>query len=302
MPKGRKGRFSVAVVHLDNDMNGDYERVVLSALGDVSEMIDVLPLDRVIAPKARSVEETVRTGHKEARRLMAITGAEVLIWGMVLRVGEKSIPKLYWTTVQHVPRDGQSRRYQLTDELTLPELSKDLTAVLDLLVLTGRGDYSWLGEAYARGKVSALIERLEELFETESQEWPFETRMRLTFDFANLYCARSFQEKDDAALEIAQSRYEEMLEELKRRGWSAPADILFRLAVTYLRLGTAKDDRAQVEKAARLFDDVANFYLSGIEVERYQQADQYCKQARRQLETLKSKPGGQTKIRGDAST
>ena len=70
----------------------------------------------------------------------------------------------------------------------------------------------------------------------------------------------------------------------------------------YLRLGTAKDDRAQLEKAAKLFDDVAKIYLWQIEVERYQETDQYCKQATRQLETLKSKPGGQTKIRGDAST
>ena len=75
-----------------------------------------------------------------ARALLKASGADVLIWGVVLKQGGKSLPKLYWTPARDVAQSPTPARYQMTEALSLPTLFwQDLTNVLGLLVATSDG-------------------------------------------------------------------------------------------------------------------------------------------------------------------
>lgn len=67
--------------------------------------------------------------------MLAESGADVLIWGRVLRNGEQAVPKLWWTTARALPLESRPGRYQLTPELEFPPVFREgLNALLDLLV------------------------------------------------------------------------------------------------------------------------------------------------------------------------
>lgn len=259
LPKATAGRFTIAVAHLEGDQNGEQERLLVTALEEFG-LVQVLLFDRIIAAQGRSVEETVKAGHEQARTLLAESNADVLIWGTVLRSGQTTIPKLRWTTSRDLPLETRSRRYQLTPELELPEVFKsDLTYLLDLLVLTS-GDYLQPAEAYTRTPLPEFIIRIERLLAAESPKWPRETRVSLTFAFADLCLVYGIQDwKNDEWLKKAQSAYKVGLpkpgdEWLPRS--HAPA--LFNYAQTYSIRGVCLPDSEQLKQAIPLYRAVVD--------------------------------------------
>ncbi|MFQ5912948.1 MAG: hypothetical protein ACE5JS_07180, partial [Nitrospinota bacterium] len=79
----------------------------------------------------------MQAGHERARRFLKKSGANVLIWGTVIRHEGKSLPKLYWSPSQELPLAKESERYQPAEDLGLPEIFwNDLVEILRLLVIT----------------------------------------------------------------------------------------------------------------------------------------------------------------------
>jgi hypothetical protein len=261
LPRSSPGRFAVAVAHLENDQNAEQERLLVEALAEIGT-IQVLRFDRVIAPQRDDLEEAIKAGHEQGRALIAESGADVLIWGAVLRSGQKTIPKLHWTTARGLPLENRARRYQLTEELDFPEIfHTDLTDILDVLVLTTR-DYISPDEAYTRGPLPEFIERVDKLLVAESPKWPQATRSSLLFAFADLCSVYGIKDwKNDEWLRKAQVAY--------RAGLPKPAEdwiprgylnALFNFARTHFYRGIHRPDRTQLEDAVPLYCRVV--YLS----------------------------------------
>lgn len=84
IPHAPQDRLTIAVAHLENDINKENERLLLAQL-ESFRGIAVLPLDRTLTlPSGGSQEENIAKGHEGARALLAKSGAGALIWGSVL--------------------------------------------------------------------------------------------------------------------------------------------------------------------------------------------------------------------------
>jgi len=66
LPKPVPGRFSVAVAHLENDREGEQERLLVESLAEMGAL-QVLLFDRLIAPQNPTVEEAVKAASRPAR-------------------------------------------------------------------------------------------------------------------------------------------------------------------------------------------------------------------------------------------
>jgi hypothetical protein len=92
LPKAVPGKFNVAVARLEGDDKGEMERLILEALAEFPS-VATLSFDRLVASEQGDREEAERESHGRARSLLKASGADVLIWGVVLKHGGKSVPK-----------------------------------------------------------------------------------------------------------------------------------------------------------------------------------------------------------------
>jgi hypothetical protein len=261
LPTPTPGRFSVAVAHLENDQNGEQERILIEALAE-TRAVQVLRFDRIIDTQDDNLDEAARKGHQQARELLGESGADVLIWGTVLRSADINIPKLRWTTARALPLEQHSRRYPPTSELDLPEVfQNDLTDLLDLLVLTTR-DYISPAETYTRGPLPAFIERVHKLLTTHAGSWPRPTAVKLLFAFGDLCLVYGTQNwREDKILKIAQESYRAGLPK-DRDDYLSPrhAEALFNCAKAHFHRGVCLPDTDQLAQAIPLYEAAA--YLS----------------------------------------
>ena len=93
LPKGEPGKFNVALAHLEGDDKHEMERLIRESLAEFPN-VATLSFDRLITSKQGSTDKDERDGHEQARRLLNAANADVLIWGVVLKQGGKSVPKL----------------------------------------------------------------------------------------------------------------------------------------------------------------------------------------------------------------
>jgi tetratricopeptide (TPR) repeat protein len=158
LPKANPNVFTVTLVPLDNDADGQIEHDIVEGLKEVHG-IDVMQFKR----KPIS-DSDVNAGNALARRYLKQSGAEVLIWGTLLTQGGTTVPKLYWT-VSGITPEKESGRYPLaqTDLSLPPTFTKDLNDLLRLLVVTqGVPFYGEQGN-FISGQLTPFIARTTQL-------------------------------------------------------------------------------------------------------------------------------------------
>lgn len=162
LPRAIPGKFTIAVAHLSKDNNAEFEDLIVQALSDF-DGIQVLRFDRTIVLNSSSLDSAIEGGHKRARGLLRVSGADVLIWGTVIGAGQKKLPKLYWTTAQ-MGALRTSGRYVPTEDLNLPELFwKDLKSVMVLLIATAHVDLMSLQGHFVADKLLIFVEQVRSL-------------------------------------------------------------------------------------------------------------------------------------------
>ena len=186
LPKADSNIFTVAVAHLNNDSDGQGERLILEALREIRG-IQVRQFDRTVAA---SGYEQVNAGHEIARKYLKESGAEVLIWGTLLMAGDKVVPKLYLTPAKDLNVAKESARYQLTEDLNLPPVfHNDLVNLLRVLVANYAAEYSTRQGHFIADQLGAFIEKVRQLLvASQAQEgWGADARAELRFIFANAW-------------------------------------------------------------------------------------------------------------------
>jgi len=104
--------------------------------------VDILVFDRTVFTRNANLATAIKNGHESARHLLTLSGADVLVWGTVLNIGGKSIPKLYWTFSREENVAIKAKRYRLTDDIDLPPLFwTDITDVLRLWAISHASDF-----------------------------------------------------------------------------------------------------------------------------------------------------------------
>ena len=96
--------------------------------------LQILHFDRMIELKDGDEQIAASRGHEEARRLLKEAGADVLLWGSVLRQKDEIRSKLYWTSLSADTR-GQSKSLYAVNEFELPQAFwMDLGQWIELIV------------------------------------------------------------------------------------------------------------------------------------------------------------------------
>ena len=234
LPVPAPGKFNIALAHLKGDDRHEKEQLIYESLNEFHS-VAALRFDRLIASEQGSSEEDERQGHERARALLKTSGADVMIWGVVLKDGGKSLPKLYWTPSGDMGHALSSGRYQMTENLRLPSIFwHDLTNVLGLLVATSAAEsYTQQGQ-YAADKLEPFIERVRSLLRTSTAEsWNADTRAKVLEILGDALTTYGDQSGQSEALREAIAAYTDALKEYTRE--KAPND----WAMTQNNLGNA---------------------------------------------------------------
>ncbi len=246
LPKADPNKFSVAIVHLDNDDKGETERILVEALREFPGT-EVLQLDRLVKDS------------KQAHDLLSESRADVLIWGTILRNVEQSLPKLHWTPAREGAIKKESERYRLTEDLNLPELFwNDLTEVLGLLVATGEADFSALRGQFVADKLKVFIERVRNLLGAHASRWNPEARAQVHQICANSLVTYGEQTGTTEPLEEAVAAYREALKERTRE--RVPLD----WAMTQNNLGTALRCLGERESGTQRLEQAVATYREAL--------------------------------------
>jgi hypothetical protein len=218
LPEADPNRFSIAIAHLENDKDRQHENLVVESLKEFKG-VQVLRLDRTISLEGAVPEETEKAGHDKAREYLQATGADVLIWGLVVAHAGRTIPKLYWTVGRDRTQRGRSQRYSPAEDLRLPEIFwQDLVEVLRLLIVSHHSEFGEQEGRYLADKIRPFIAKVRHIVETGHVEkgWRPEDLVLTKFILANSLTALGNQAGDQAPLKEATDLYRSILKEFRR--------------------------------------------------------------------------------------
>jgi hypothetical protein len=186
--------FGVAVAHLENDENHEFEHLICVQLEKMKDF-QVVRFDRKIL--VSSLDQGSALGHDRARRFLEESGAHVLVWGNVIRIGNSGAPRLYFTTLRH----GISAEEPYSVRaFKLPEVFwHDLADIVSLMTLGLQAELQPGHQSY--DELSSFIDRVNELLEWSRNQpgWTEFNRLRVEFAVGTGLCSRgkNLHQKDD---------------------------------------------------------------------------------------------------------
>ena len=255
LPKADPHRFSVAVAHLEGDVNREHERLIVRLLKDF-EGIQVLTFDRTISTKGPVPEEREREGHQSARDYLKESKASVLIWGSVLSFGGQTKPDLYLTAARGEP--GKSKQYtpEVGTEFRLPKVFwEDLSDVLRLLIITRDAEFRTEEGRYVADRLRPFIARVRNLLDgsTDRPGWNPEALASTHVIFAGALLTYGKQAGENEELEDAIKAYKMALSVYTRDraplDWAATQN---NLGIALSTLGKREAGTAHLEEAVGL--------------------------------------------------
>jgi tetratricopeptide (TPR) repeat protein len=164
IPHADPERFSVLVAHLIDDASLEFDNLIVEALKEF-EGVQVLRLDRTIPLHGVMPEQAEKDGRKKALKYIERSGASVVIWGIVLRNGNRSVPKLYWTSADH----NKINRYDPSIDalLSLPELFwSDLVSILRMLIVSSMAKLHSVRGQFIADRLPYLINQVRTLLDS----------------------------------------------------------------------------------------------------------------------------------------
>src|SRR5262245_28697433 len=183
VPPAPKGHLTIAVTHLQDDEGQKQEKQLRNGLEDF-EGAETLPIDRMVEwPASGTERENRKKAEEEARYLLKQSGADVLIWGRVI----KSTMHLYWTPSREVAGAKASGNYQSQSEtIALPAAFwDDLKQILGLLTQTRLAELTFDEEGhFVADRLAPLIAQVRALADSKEGAWEPETLAGVRFSLA----------------------------------------------------------------------------------------------------------------------
>ncbi len=218
LPQADPNTFAVLVAHLENDKEKEIENLMIESLKELKG-IQLLRLDRHMRVSGTNPEQAEQEGHKQAREYLQKTGAQVLIWGTVIKASGKSLPKLYWTVAENVQQKKTYERYPHTENLGLPAIFwEDLADVLRLLMMTQYTQFHTSTGKYIGDEIKPFIEKVRRVLKSRQEKpgWPDREYVQALSIFADSLSFCGQESGQNEPLEEAISAYREVLKERSR--------------------------------------------------------------------------------------
>ena len=130
LPRSSGEKLTVAIAELENDTPArDCERLIFDELNQIKDVIPIR-LARIVATDTAGISKAEKLKHK--------TGADILLYGSVLRAGAGTAVRLHWIVGDKLRPNNPNEKYVLdSTKVALPSLFViDLRRVLGLLVQT----------------------------------------------------------------------------------------------------------------------------------------------------------------------
>lgn len=260
LPKARPGDFTVVVAKLSNDPDGRYRNLIVHDLEEV-KWIRALPIERTITVDGANYQENPRAGHAKAVRYLREIGAQILIWGTILKGDQRVIPELYLTGLEFGSPPDMRRRYVFTPDLNLPLVFwNQLANVLDLVVATDALSPSNRNDYLDVDQLTSFIKKVQRLLDQTSGQpgWNADSRAVVRASLAAALKLQGEMTGGAKSLEEAALIYEDLLKSANKD--SDPrksAGLLQGLAQTWIALAglrTGPESVRLARKAMRALD------------------------------------------------
>jgi len=214
LPKAERGAYSVLLA----DLIGDKDEQMVANIADSLSGLEGVQAARL--RRALPGDTTPQTISK-ARQHLRDSGFDVLIWGQVIRHGERSVPKLYLehgSAASEETRPVRQGRYALSEStLELPELFwNDLRSILELKIAAD-ASIAYEPGTYKADRLQPVIGRIERLMNSgEFSRWPQDTRAAISQSAADSYAVLGEQSGKEEWLHRAIDTYHAALAERTR--------------------------------------------------------------------------------------
>ena len=240
---------------MDNDKDQEQERVLLGDLRTL-ESAEVQRVDRTVEWPTAQTESIAKTkAEEEARDLLKQNGADVLIWGYVERVGDKSAMQLYWTPREDIPGAELNGKYA-TETVALPSVFwDDLKQILGLLIQSRIAEVTDQPGRYVADKLTPLIAQVGSLVKSKEGVWNPKTLAGVQSSLAVALGIDGEQSGKNEPLAESIELYGEVLAEIPARAGSArlgdDADTIS--AMRSEALGERESGTARLEEAVAAY-------------------------------------------------
>jgi hypothetical protein len=153
LEKADPKRFSVALVHFENDKDESLEGDLKEALYNFDKSLGIQPLefDRLICLQGRTDDAAETLGKKKAHQYLAESGADLVVWGVVRDVDGKSVARVYVTTSDEFRVSKKPFVPRPTEQaFDLPEdLRGNISDVLSLAIASQSAQFKGEGQYVA---------------------------------------------------------------------------------------------------------------------------------------------------------
>lgn len=270
LPVAPEGRLTIAVASLAKDKDCESKDFLLSELRGY-DGVEIQNLNASIELVDAHQEVARKNGEDSARALLKKTGADVLIWGLVVRVDGRSKLELFWTPAHELSGAKATEKYLPTETIALPaEFWDDLKQILGLLI-----QYRLLKlhldqpGHYIAEKLAPMIDQVRALIENRKGEWKQETLVGVQFSLAVALCTVGEQSGKSEALMESAELYGKVLEVYTRAsvplGWAMMQD---KLGNTLAALGELESAPTRLKEAAKAFRAAAEEWTNhGVTLE-----------------------------------
>jgi tetratricopeptide (TPR) repeat protein len=266
IPIVQPGRVTIAVAHFEHDKDLEHESLLLDEIRRFEDA-ELIRIDRIIIwPGANTERMAEAAANRDAKQLLHLTGADVLIWGRILTLKDRSILRVYWTTAEDMQGTKRTERYTIENLLLPAQFWDDLREIMRTLVKlrtssiadTIRDNTLKLMQKSPPQGSSEDIEQAIELYRdalaATSRETSPRERAAIQQNLGRAYQARIQGDSADnveTAIKLFRDALEVSSRDASPRDWAA---IQENLANAYQ--ARIKGDRADnIETAIQLFED-----------------------------------------------